>query len=393
MPKKRILISCNRTLNLGGIEKSLTTFLKAFDTKRYDVTLVLNNKNGPLFEELNLSDIHTIFVNEFDTAQLIMNDIVHFRLIRLLKSLIYRLNLRITKDWYARIMYTYRIIEPTIDIPGHFDLAYSFTSDYSDLSIVLKVDASKRACMIHGDATRNPKHARMNDPLMRQMDKIFAVSNSAKDQFLVVHPTCADKMDIFYNIIDENDILRKSKERVDDIITDGTPIICTVGRLEDVKGQHLIPKVVALLYESGYPVYWYIIGEGSHRNIVEEEIHKYHVENAVIMLGARKNPYPYMKSCDIYVQPSLSEAFCITLMEARILHKPIVVTDVPGMREQFISGENGLVVTKTSDALFKGVKDLLERPDMRKRFIDTLNEKRYTNTEEIKKVYALIESD
>lgn len=105
--------------------------------------------------------------------------------------------------------------------------------------------------------------------------------------------------------------------------------IMTVGRLVSVKGQQMIPYTVRLLLNAGHDIHWYLVGDGLLRETVEEEIKKHDVADRVHLLGTQMNPYPYIKNCDIYVQPSFSEGYCTTTMEAKILHKPIVTTDAP----------------------------------------------------------------
>ena len=99
-----------------------------------------------------------------------------------------------------------------------------------------------------------------------------------------------------------------------------------------------------------------------------------------------------MASCDIYVQPSYSEGYCTTTMEAKILHKPIVTTDVPGMREQFESGKDGLIVESSVDGLYEGIKTLLDNPDIAQGFIKSLESEILDNSGELEKLYRFIDS-
>lgn len=392
MKGKKILISCNRILSLGGIEKALTTFIKAFDTENNDVTLVLHNKEGELFKELDLTNVKTIFIEDFDTSSLLTNDIKHFRLFRILKSLYYRFMLRATNDWYARIMYTYKIIAPAITIPGHYDIAMSFTSDYSDLSIVSNVDADKRACMVHGDASINKKHAKLNDPLVNKLDRIYCVSKKTSEQFLSVHPLCSKKIDVFYNIFDSEDIRKKSIEQPSDLIDDGKLTLCTVGRLQDVKGQIMIPQIAKMLLNDGIDFRWYIVGDGNEFQSISNLIAELEVSDYVIMVGAKPNPYPYIQKCDIYVQTSFSEAFCSTTVEAKILHKPVVTTDAPGMREQFDNGINGIISKQmNSESLYKEIKQLIDNPCILSSIKNNLCNQICDNKKELDKIYSFID--
>ena len=155
----------------------------------------------------------------------------------------------------------------------------------------------------------------------------------------------------------------------------------------------MIPKTARILLDAGYNIHWYLVGDGELREEIEEAIQKYNVQSHVILLGSKMNPYPYIKNCDIYVQPSFSEGYCTTTVEAKILCKPIVTTDAPGMREQFINGENGLIVdSMTPEALAKGIKMLLAHPEVMEKFQDALKKESYDNSKELRKLYDFMES-
>ena len=112
----------------------------------------------------------------------------------------------------------------------------------------------------------------------------------------------------------------------------------------------------------------------------------------MILLGAKSNPYPYIKNCDVYVQTSFSEAYCLTVAEARILCKPIITTDAPGLRDQIISGENGLIVdAMTPEALFDGIKTFIDHPEMREKFVDALCSESNSDISPLQKLYDYIE--
>lgn len=391
MKGKRILICCNRTLNLGGIEKALTTFLKAFDTKNNDVTLVLYDNRGVLHTELPLDNVRVFYTNTIDAAAMLREDIRRLRFGQVCKGIWNRILLRREQDWYARIMYTYRILQRKLVFPGHFDCAISFTTDYSDLSMVATADADKRVCFVHGDATKGPRAAELNDHLVQKMDKVYAVSQRAKELFVQMHPACKETADVMHNVILAEDILKKAEEPVDDMICDDILTLCTVGRLSPEKGQQMIPEVAELLRGTGWKFRWYLVGDGSLRPELEQKIGELGLQDQVILLGGKQNPYPYMKNCDIYVQPSLSEAYCSTTAEAKALHKPIITTDAPGMQEQFISGGNGLIVDHmTPKALFDGINTLMKNPQMRKQFSNALKQTNGGMPHEIAALYQFI---
>lgn len=223
----------------------------------------------------------------------------------------------------------------------------------------------------------------------RRIDHLFCVSETTKTEFCKQFPGTAEKASVFYNLLDAQEIIEKAREPVS--LSMKPTALVTVGRISKPKGQILIPETVRLLLDAGYSVYWYLVGDGEMRGQVESEIKKYGVGDHVILLGTQTNPYPYIQNCDIYVQPSFSEGYCTTTMEAKILHKPIVTTDAPGMREQFVSGENGIIIrAMTSESLFDGIKQLLDTPDLAKHFSDNLRAISCDHQNEITKLYDLI---
>ena len=226
--------------------------------------------------------------------------------------------------------------------------------------------------------------------LVKYYSHIFCVSNSIK---IHVEEYCKIKChhaSVIHNLLNIDEILAKAQNEI-------TPLaqryILTVGRLSPEKGQQMIPETTRMLVDAGYDIHWYLVGDGPLREEVEREIEKHGVSDRVILMGTQSNPYPYIKNCDIYVQPSFSEGYCTTTMEAKILQKPIVTTDAPGMREQFVSGVNGLIVdAMTPEALFDGIKTLIDHPEMREKFVENLKNEGYDNSKELQKLYDFIES-
>lgn len=203
----------------------------------------------------------------------------------------------------------------------------------------------------------------------------------------------AEKTDIFHNILDAKAIIRKAKEATAEIDTSRKVILVTVGRLGQDKGQAVIPKTASLLAKNGVDFAWYLVGDGPTRSEIERGIQTFHMENNVFLLGTKDNPYPYMQACSIYVQTSTSEGWCLTTQEARILHKPCVVTDIPVMHEQFTDGINGIIAKGTDAvALYEGIRGLLASPELAERIADNLKAEPQDGAVEMQKLYDFLES-
>jgi glycosyltransferase involved in cell wall biosynthesis len=393
MKNKRILISCNRTLAIGGIEKALANLLRTMNLEDNDVTLILADDKGPLQQLLPHDHLKIIYTSSIDAKALLMDDLRHFRLIKLIKGLWNRLLLRLDSYWYTQIYYQYRIIKRKLIFPHKFDCAISYTTDMSDLSIVAHVDAAKRICFVHSDATAGKRSARLNDCLFSHMDCIFAVSQRTSEQFTSMHPKYNNIMDVCYNLVDVDEIIKQANEPVTELTRDGALMLCTVGRLSSEKGQQMIPKAAQILKDKGYNFRWYLVGDGPTRNSIETDIVNRGLSEQIITVGAKTNPYPYINACDIYIQPSFIEALSVTVIEAKILNKAIVTTDAPGMRELISSGETGLILdTMTPEALADGIAKLLDHPELSAKFVENLRNESFDNETKLQKLYSFIDS-
>lgn len=384
--KKKIAVILT-TMQVGGTEKVLIEMLNAIDYNSYDVDLWLMGK-GP-FDYLIHPSVHVRYWKNAGTKELITGWFARGNIWHLFKSIGYLLMARIhVRDWVRNGIYTAKAQIP-YDEKYDCVIAYQGLSPLVVATALYRFNAPKKISWLHGRDGFQKSHIRIIEKEYGKLDRIFCVSNALKKEFSSKVRKLEHITDIFYNLLDPKEIQAKAMEPIaENLLSDS---LVTVGRLSKEKGQDMVPKAVRILLDSGYDIYWYLVGDGALRDKIEKECRKYDVCGRVILLGTRHNPYPYMKKCTIYVQTSLTEGYCTTTMEAKILHKPIVVTDAPGMREQFKSGENGLIVDAiTSEALAEGIKTLLDHPEMRQKFQENLRGESADNHEELQKLYALI---
>src|SRR5690625_3234280 len=119
--------------------------------------------------------------------------------------------------------------------------------------------------------------------------------------------------------------------------------------------------------KSGLNIRLYCIGEGSTKNEYKELIRCYGVEKDFILLGSTSNPYPFMKQCDIYVQPSRHEGYCITLAEAKCFNKPIVSTNFTGAKEQLFQYESATIIDFNEQQMLSALQKLVNGIDLKKK--------------------------
>lgn len=149
-------------------------------------------------------------------------------------------------------------------------------------------------------------------------------------------------------------------------------------------------KAAWLLKNQGIEFHWYIVGDGD-RSAIEKDIARYEIGDCFTLLGAKANPYPYMKAADIYVQTSKFEGYCLTLAEARMLNVPCVTTNFDVVYAQMINDENGLVVEMNAEAVADGITRLAMDSELYQHIKRFQEQEKKGNVEEIEKFYALVE--
>ena len=175
----------------------------------------------------------------------------------------------------------------------------------------------------------------------------MAVSEKIKLEFLNLCPAYTSKAKTVHNVLNQKEIIDKSLEPIKEDYFFNKPnclTFLTVGRLETQKGYDIAIQVAKILKARGLNFLWCFIGSGSSESEITKQISDFDLCDNIKLLGRKENPYNYMKNCDIYIQPSRHEGYCLTVIEAKILAKPIVITDFAGANEQIKNGVNGIIV-------------------------------------------------
>ena len=200
-------------------------------------------------------------------------------------------------------------------------------------------------------------------------DRIISVSKDVQDAFMDLYHIEAKGI-IAYNTNLTDLILHLAKESVPQDVFDASEFkICAMGTLISVKGFKRLLNIHRQLIQRGYRIHTYILGEGPEEKILQNTAKQYGVEKTFTLLGYKKNPYAYMKHCDLFVCSSYSEGFSTAVTEALILGIPVVTTKVSGMLE--LLGENqeyGIVVDNNEQALFNGIKLILDNQEIREHY-------------------------
>lgn len=196
-------------------------------------------------------------------------------------------------------------------------------------------------------------------------DRIICVSQTVKQDFVKALQIPVS-YEVLYNTNESDKILRLSQEAVNQGMVDSNAIkLVGVGKLLKSKGFDRAVRIVKRLKEQGYPVHFYILGEGPERSNLQKYIYQNELEGNITLLGYQLNPYKYVAKCDLFVCTSFAEGFSTAATEALIIGVPVCTVEVSGMKEMLGDNNEWGVVTQNEDeALYQSIKRLLDKPDM-----------------------------
>lgn len=367
--KKKILFLLY-DLNIGGTEKALINMLEVMDESKFDVDVFLLRKYGGFINELP-SWINLKIIDDYFELQpwileppllVIKKLLLNMSFIKAFKLFVTHILFKITNDrtLYYDVVLSYM---KNIDINYDCAIAYAGPHDFITRYILKKVNATEKIQWIHFDVSKfnfNIEFAKTN---YKNFDKIIACSSASANVLKSVLDDNKLNIEVVYNFVSRNKCILKSKEfnpYTNDEI-DNKQIVLTVGRLTEEKGQIIIPKIVFNLVEEGTTNFiWYIVGDGKEYDSIKNLINDYSLNNYIKMVGTQSNPYPYYANCDLYVQTSLHEGYCITIGEALLFNKYVISTDVAGAHDQIKNSNIGIICKYCTTELSKNISDYLK---------------------------------
>lgn len=374
---KKVLFAL-KDMNIGGVEKSLLSLLNEIDSKEYDVTVLLLRRYGGFLEQIP-SWVNIIYLDEYSNVESLVNNpplseikqILHKgKYIKGISLLIGYILYKITND----ISFYYdKVFKDIPKLNEKYDIAISYTSiiEYLTYYINNKINADKKIGWIHFDVNKLNINVKSMYSLHKNFDKIYIVSQESFDHFVLKFPNLKDKCELKYNVISKNYIMKLADEQIDEMNYDGMKIV-TLGRLSKEKGQDMIPQIARQLVDQTIKFKWYLIGQGNLEKELRNSIEQLNLQNYIILLGSKINPYPYLKKADIYVQTSRYEGYCISLAEARMFNLPIVTTDFTGAKEQIKNGVTGSIVQCKIEELSNEIISIVTNKEIREMYRENL---------------------
>ena len=349
---KKSILFVLPALGMGGAEKSIVDLFRVFDFEKYEVDLLLLCGRGLLESQI---DKRVCIRDSEERTRACLNNIgeaiPYFKsqqdYFSIAKKII--LSLLSKFDRYLpskKAGLLWKCVGGSIpDFQRkQYDIAVAYLQGVSEYYVADKVTAVKKIFWMHTSFRAHANNDAFEKRYIDKFNKVVCVSQAAKDDFIQLFPEKSADTTVFYNIVDEKSILDKSLEPLDIEIDSSMTNIVSVGRLHVAKAYDVAIPAFKKVNEKYPDTRFYIVGTGPEESNLKSLIKKYELGGKCILLGRRMNPYNIIKACDIFLQSSRYEGYCIALAEAKILQKPIVTTDFYGAFEQIVNEENGLIV-------------------------------------------------
>lgn len=334
MSKRKVLIVVHQ-LNLGGVQKAVLSALDAVDYSQNEVTLYIRKNRIDLLDQVN-PNVSKIIINQDSTKYYRKPYAIWLQLLSKLdksKSVQEKLNNYII-DSQMKYEKEHYFSDDTV-----YDVAVSYIQSLTAKFVAENVNAKRKIMFYHGSTD---EWHEVNEAIIPAYEKVYCVSKGAQKAVQGFYPQFAEKIDCLENYVDAEKVRAEAEKFTPDYPKDKL-ILCSCGRITPVKGFDLAVGAADILRIKGLDFKWYFVGDGVERPKIEALIAEKNLQDYIEITGLKDNPYPYIKHCDIYVQPSYEEAHSLSIIEAQILCKPIVSTATVGGQSVIENQLNGAI--------------------------------------------------
>ena len=367
MDKIKILFTC-ASMNVGGAEKSLINLLNLMDYSKYDVDLILLQRQGAFLnqipKEVKLMDLRPKAKALYESGKRGFKD-YPMLLIKYISTMIefvvWRkydvLRAHRWCDVYSKICEK---------VEKEYDVVIAFQSGDSTYYAFDKVKGKRYVTFYHTDISNISLAKDIEKKYLEKADLVATISEKCVESVNNEFPEFKEKVICLENL--------SSKKLIEDLAGKEAPRefikyenifkIVSVGRLVKIKGYDMVVDAAKILMDNHVDFQWFIIGEGAERKALEEQIRKNNVESYVHLLGLHENPYPYMKYSNMIVQSSRYEGKSVVLDEAKIFGKHIIVTNYNSVEDQITNEIDGLICEMSAVGLADCLKKYMKNPQI-----------------------------
>ena len=328
-------------LGQGGAEKVLVNLVNNMDRSKFDISVTVLFGGG-INEQFLAPDIHfhAVFPKEVPGNSKLMKLLTPAQLHKLCVKEHYDIEVSYLEGPSARVI-------SGCQDPNTKLVSWIHVEQHNIDKLAGSFRSEQEACACYN-----------------RFDQTVCVSQYVHDDFcqlLDFRKPCR----VLYNTVESDKILAGASEEAPELADDGMVRLIAVGSLKQSKGYMRLLKIVKRLWDEQYPMHLYILGIGPLQAEMEEYIRQNKLRDTVTLLGYQTNPYKYVSKCNLFVCASFAEGFSTAATEALIVGTPVCTVEVSGMKEML--GENnewGVVTENSEEALYDGIKKLLDSPDL-----------------------------
>ena len=358
---------------MGGAEKSLISLLYELNPEKYDIDLFLFQHQGKWLSKLpayvNLLPIPQKY-KYFDSSFLetMVENFKKGNLRLMLDRIRFTINNTSQKPPAVKEQINWKFIKNHIEpLQQKYDAAFGFLEKTPNYFVIDKVVAKKKILAVMTDYRALEMDRNIDAPYFQKADAITVLSGESKATLEEVFPEFSNKILLLENMISEKEILSAAQEEINDFPQNEFTIV-SVGRLDPVKLHEQGVEVMKELKHRNLKFKWLVIGEGPLKNKVEQRISEYQLQNEILLLGTRENPYPYIKKADVFLHLSKFEGYGIAIAEARILKKCIVLNDFTTASSHIKNGFDGVITSLNPAEIATEIEKLILDENLRKKY-------------------------
>ena len=282
---------------------------------------------------------------------------------------------------------------PSLADLGEYDAAISYLTPHN--IVAEKIKARKKIAWIHTDYSKIDVDSELELPVWASYDKIVSISSDVSKSFLKVFPSLKEKLIEIENFLPLEVIRARAEafEAEEMRKKDNETVFLTIGRYCEAKRIDEIPAMARILKESGVRFRWYVIGYGHETELtkIKNNTKTHGVEEEIVLLGKKENPYPYIRACDIYVQPSRYEGKSITVREAQVLGKLVVITGYATSDSQLKNGFDGLIGPYKTEQFAEYLVKVVNESEVRDNIRNNLSKMNFAGEGDINLLLSLTE--
>ncbi|MEL1240106.1 glycosyltransferase [Flavobacterium flavipallidum] len=394
MNSKKDILFITHELQCGGAEKALISLLQVIDYDKFNVYVQLFWNRGLFLNQLHEKVIllpAPVAFQYFDMSikKALYECLKKGRFDIIYNRIISSILMKFEKNVYRKEQLSWKYVSrcvPKLDQKFHY--AVGCIEKGPNYYCVEKVDAPKKLGWIHNDYDKMHMSKEIDIPFFNKIDYIFTDSEECKLVLENNFPMFPGKFQVLKNIVSPKLIHKLAQEEIDPPYS-GFKII-SVGRFSHQKGYDMAIDAAKIVKDKGYDFNWIILGDGELKEELKKQISDNNLTDIIQLLGIKENHYPYVQQADVFMQTSRFEGKSISIDEAKILNKPILVTNFSTVKDQITDYKTGIIAEMNAESIAEKWIELIVDKGLRERLTHNLSLEDNGTEREIERLYHFL---